>query len=378
MRASSALVFAALLFAGCSEEVGDASTSSTSSASPTGGAAGGTTTGTPGLNEGTELSFEVPEADRVYIDLAKPEVVTPADGESSLDWDLALTGYDVLTNSGPSGPGGGSGFGPLDPIEFLGDVVPVVPFLSPDATGGAFLDWWKYDNAAHVIWSRYHVYGIKDGTRLWKVQILSFYGDEQGTPVSALYQIRYAEVFEGSAGPVQTLTKIDGTAGGPSPSETTPSDCLDLASGALIPLTPAEAQASTAWHLCFRRSEIFVNGEVGGPKGVLAVDIDAKKTAGESLAEVKTRSAESELPRFESIDWATLTAPDLVYRGDRIVTTFTDLWLEPGASPPAPKDVAWLVVGADGKTNFLLRFDRFEGPTDKSPGKVTMRVKTVQ
>jgi hypothetical protein len=60
------------------------------------------------------------------------------------------------------------------------------------------------------------------------------------------------------------------------------------------------------------------------------------------------------------------------------VTTFTDLWLEPGANPPAPKDVAWLVVGADGTTNFLLRFDGFEGPTAKSPGKVTMRVKTVK
>jgi hypothetical protein len=374
MRALSALVFAALLLAGCSEEVGDASTGSNA----TGATGEPTTTGTPGINEGTELKFDVPEADRVLIDLAKPEVVAIADSETSLDWDLALTGYDVLTNSGPSGPGDGSGFGPLDPIEFLGSKVPVVPFLAPDATGGAFLDWWKYDNTAHVIWSRYHVYGIKDGSKLWKVQILSFYGDEQGTPVSALYQVRYAEVFEGSSGPVQTLTKIDGTAGGPSPAETTPSDCLDLASGALIPLTPAEAQTSMAWHLCFRRSEIFVNGEEGGPKGVLAVDIDAKKTAGESLDEVKVKTAESELARFESIDHAALTAPDLVYRGDRIVTTFTDLWLEPGANPPAPKDVAWLVVGADGTTNFLLRFDGFEGPTAKSPGKVTMRVKTVK
>lgn len=369
MRALSALVFAALLLAGCSEEVGGASTT---------GASSGTTTGTPGINEGTELRFDVPETERVHIALAKPEVVTPADGATSLDWDLAMTGYDVLTNSGPSGAGNGSGFGPLDPIEFLGDVVPVVPFLAPDATGGAFLDWWKYDNGAHVIWSRYHIYGIKDGSKLWKVQILSFYGDEQGSPVSALYQIRYAEVLEGGSGPTQTLTKIDGTAGGPSPPETAPSDCLDLGSGAIIPLTPPEAQASTAWHICFRRSEIFVNGEVGGPKGVLAVDIDAAKTAGESLDEVKVKTADSELPRFESIDWAALTAPDLVYRGDRIVTTFTDLWLEPGADPPAPKDVAWLVVGADGVTKFLLRFDAFEGATAKSPGKVTMRVKTVK
>lgn len=368
MRAFFALVFAAPLLAGCSEEVGGTTT----------GSPGGTTTGGPQVNEGTELSFDVPETARVYVDLAEPAVIAPADGEASLDWDLALTGYDVLTNSGPSGPGDGSGFGPLDPIEFLGSVVPVVPFLAPDATGGAFLDWWKYDNTEHVIWSRYHVYGVKDGARLWKVQILSFYGEQQGAPTSGLYQARFAEVFEGSVGPVTTLTKIDGTAGGPSPPPTAKSDCLNLDSGALIPLTPGEAQASTAWHLCFRRSEIFVNGEEGGPKGALAVDIDAKQTAGESLAEVKAKTAETELARFEGIDHATLTAPDLVYRGDRIVTTFTDLWLEPGADPPAPKDVAWLVVGANGTSNFLLRFDRFEGATAKSPGKVTMRVKTVK
>jgi hypothetical protein len=320
----------------------------------------------------------VPESGRVYLDLATPAVITPADGEPSTDWDLALSGYDVLTNSGPSGPGNGSAFGPLDPIEFLGDVVPVVPFLSPDTTGGAFLDWWKYDNTEHIIWSRYHVYGIKDGDRLWKVQVLSFYGVEQGAPVSALYQARYAEVLAGGPGPVTTLTAIDGTAGGPSPPETAPSDCLDLDSGALIPLTPPEALASKAWHLCFRRSEIAVNGEYGGPKGVLAVDIDAASTAKETLAEVKAKTAESELPRFEGIDQATLTAPELVYRGDRIVTAFTDQWIAPDPAPAAPKDAAWFIMGADGESKFLLRFDRFEGPTDKSPGKVTLRVKTVK
>jgi hypothetical protein len=366
MRAWSIVSFAAILLAGCSEEVGSAG-------APAGGASGSVSG-----NEGTELTVDVPESGRVYIDLAAAKVITPANEGDSTDWHLALSGYDVLTNSGPSGPGDGSAFGPLDPIDFLGDVAPPVPFLAPDTTGGAFIDWWKYDNTEHVIWSRYHVYGVRDGARLWKVQILSFYGEEQGSPVSALYQARFGEVLDTGLGPITTLTHIDGTAGGPSPPATAPSDCLDLDGGKLIPLTPPEAIVSKAWHLCFRRSEIAVNGEYGGPRGVLAADIDADKTSGETLEQVKAKSADTELARFEGIDDAALTAAGITYRGDRIVTAFTDQWVEKGSDPPAPSDAAWFVVGPDNTSKFLLRFDRFEGATAKSPGKVTMRVKTVK
>jgi len=206
MRALRAFLFASLSVAalplsGCDESVGK----------PHDGAGGSGSGGGSSINEGTELTVDVPETDRVYIDLAKAAVVTPADGTASLDWDLALSGYDVLTNSGPSGPGNGSAFGPLDAVEIQADTRPVVPFVTPDTTGGAFLDWWKYDNIEHVIWSRYHIYGVQDGARLWKVQVLTFYGEEQGAPVSARYQVRYAEVLNGSALPITTITNIDGT-----------------------------------------------------------------------------------------------------------------------------------------------------------------------
>jgi len=372
MRALRAFLFASLSVAalplsGCDESVGK----------PHDGAGGSGSGGGSSINEGTELTVDVPETDRVYIDLAKAAVVTPADGTASLDWDLALSGYDVLTNSGPSGPGNGSAFGPLDAVEIQADTRPVVPFVTPDTTGGAFLDWWKYDNIEHVIWSRYHIYGVQDGARLWKVQVLTFYGEEQGAPVSARYQVRYAEVLNGSALPITTITNIDGTAGGPSPLDTTPSDCLDLDKGALIPLTPAEAITSKAWHLCFRRSVISVNGEFGGPRGVTAVDMDAAQTEGETLEAVKVRTADTELPRLQGIDYAALTSPELVYRGDRIVTAFSDLWVLPGTKPPKLRDAAWLVVGADGTSNYVVVFNKFEGATEKTPGRVTMHSKAV-
>lgn len=364
----SFLSAAALPLSGCDESVG----------APAGGTASAGAGAGSSINEGSELTVDVPETERVYIDLAKPAVVTPADGPSSLEWGLAMSGYDVLTNSGPSGPGAGSAFGPLDTVEIQADTRPVVPFVTPDTTGGAFLDWWKYDNTAHVIWSRYHIVGVKDKDRLWKVQVLTFYGEQAGAPVSALYQIRYAEVTSGGSSPTVTLTNIDGTAGGPSPPDSAPSDCLDLDKGAIIPLTPPQAVTSTTWHLCFRRNIISVNGEFGGPKGVLAVDLDAASTEKETLDEVKARTADNELPRFEAIDYAALTAPDLVYRGDRIITAFTDLWVLPGTSPPALRDASWLVMGPDGTSNYVMVFNKFEGATQASPGKVTMHIKAVK
>ncbi len=179
-------------------------------------------------------------------------------------------------------------------------------------------------------------------------------------------------------GPTTTLVDIDGTAGGPSPLDTTPSDCLALDTGKLLSLTPAEALTSTAWHLCFRRAIINVNGDYGGPKGASAVDMDAAQTESETLDSVKAKTAASELARFDAVDYAALTAPGLVYQGDHIVTAFTDLWTLPGSSPPALRDAAWLVIGPDGTSNYVIVFNKFEGATAKTPGRVTMHVKPVK
>lgn len=373
-RALTAILSLVLPLVACSEDSGAGGSGGG------GGGAGALGGGAPG----TALSVAVPEEGRVFVklgldlDLDPPAVVTPADGATSTDWDLAFEGLDVFTNSGASGPGDGGGFGPLDPPVFLDDVAPEVPFIQQDAAGGAFIDWYVYDGTAHAIWSRYHVYGVRDGDRLWKVQILSYYGEAQGAPVSALYQVRYAEVSPSGAGATVELPNVDATAGGLGAPETAPSACLDLGTGVITPLAPAEARASAAWHLCFRRDRVSVNGGLGGPRGVGAVDLDAEAAASETLDEVKTRTAASEKARFEAVTHEALSNPKLAYHGDRIVSVFSDAWIEPGAAPMAPALASWLVVSADGVTRDLIAFEGFEGPTSKSPGTVKLRVKKVK
>lgn len=323
---------------------------------------------------GTELKVAVPESGRVFVKLGpEPAVVTPADPQTDKGWDVAFEGLDVYTNSGPSGSGQSRAFGPNDAVVFIGDVAPEVPdvLLTGDKTGGAFVRWYFYEGApTHALHSRFHVFGVKDADKLYKVQILSYYGERDGAPVAALFRVRWKQIAP-SEGPTQEATNIDGTASGADAAN----ECLDLATGAKASLTPAEALASSAWHLCFRRQNISVNGELGGPRNIGAVDLDAEKVVTEKLTEILERTPESEQARFDGIDAASFDGQ--TFRGDRVVSAFSGLWLKKGSSPPAPEQVAWLVVGADGKSKSLLGFARFEGATDKTPGTIVMRVKAV-
>jgi hypothetical protein len=327
------------------------------------------------------LEVTVPASGRAFVELATPAAAAvDGDGATSTAWDMALEGYEVFTNGGLSGPGEAGALGPYAPEIFDTGVDPGSPILTRDAVGGAFLLWYGYDytNPAHALFSRYHVFGVRDGDRLWKVQILSYYGDVEGAPVSAMYRLRYAELTSGGALPTQEVANLDGTAGGATGSDESPSECLDLGTGARVMLAPSEAVTSPAWHLCFRREVISVNGELGGPRGVAAVDLHGAETPFESAADLEGRTAESELGRFEAATFEALSDPKLAYRGDRVVSIFSDQWVDPKASPPAPLPGTWVVLAAGGEQRFMVSFTGFAGPSEATPGKVAARVRPVK
>ena len=366
--AATAAAVLLLWLAACSDSAGSKATTTTP------GADAGTD-GAVDYSGGTPLS--VPVSGRTYVKLSDPPaIVAPADPATDKSWDLAFEGVDVFTNSGPSGSGLGSAFGPLDGIVFIGDAPPSVPFHDADMTGGAFLRWWYYGGAPdHALYSRYHVYGVQDGAKQWKVQVLNYYGMRDGAAVSALYSVRWAEVTATGMGTVHQLDDLDGTAGGPSQPVGAKSECLDLDTSARLMLTPDEALASSAWHLCFRRENISVNGEKGGPRNIGAVDLDAAKSATETLAVVVQETSDTQLPHFNEITPASLMGQP--FRGDRIVSAFGALWLQPGVTPIAPANNVWLVYGADGAATYLVGFARFVGATATGPGTIEMRIKGV-
>jgi len=325
---------------------------------------------------GEEIEIPVPETGKVFVKLSPLSIVAaPADPKASSGWDMAFEGYAITTNGGASGPGKSACFGPLDGVAFVADTAPSVPFLVADKAAGAFLDWYAYEGApSHALFSRYHVVGVKDGDRLWKVQLLSYYGERDGAPISALYNIRYAELTAGGAGPTQEVRAIDGTAGGAGGGADKTNELLDLEKGTRTALTPAEALAASSWHLSFRRQNVGVNGGLGGPRGVTACDLDEPLRKDETVDTVKTRTAESEKARFDAVTRASFDGK--AFRADRIVSGFGDLWIDRTGATPAPAYATWLVVDASGQ-KYLVGFSKLVSPTTTSPGTVVMHRKPV-
>ncbi|NUP13667.1 MAG: hypothetical protein HOW73_47130 [Polyangiaceae bacterium] len=311
-------------------------------------------------------------AGRAYVDLDTVAIVAESDA-----WDVVIDGREVYTNGGVSGSGKGAAF-PIDAPVFADDTVPAdVPFLIEDQSGGPFVDWYVYDGGTHQVYSRYHVFGVRRGEELYKVQILSFYGEVEGAPVPAVYQLRSARVTDAGVEETVLHVNVDGTAGGAGPEPSEPSGCLRLATDERFMLTPEEAKSSSDWDLCFRRDAVLLNGGTGGAVGIDAVDLQASESAGETLADVMDLTPESELPAFDAVAYTDLTDASLSYRTDGVVTAFTDKWIEPGSNPLEPGMLAFLVAGADGETPFFVAFEKLTGATAESPGIVTMRIKAI-
>lgn len=329
--------------------------------------------------QASALSLTVGPDSRTFVELATPAAVeVEGSGDGSIDWDLAVQGHDVFINGGISGPGSSKAFGPLSAPTYLSDTAPEAPLMLEDRAGGALLDWYKYVGSTHQLYSRYHVYGLRDGDRLFKLQVLGYYGEQLGAPVPALYRVRYAEVTEAGLGDVHDVAGIDGTAGGSQSNDREPSGCLNLDTEEVSALTPAEAAESDAWQLCFRREGVAVNGGRSGPRGMTAVDLQAASTADETEAELKARTAASEQALFDEQDFAALSDPSLVYRPDGIVTAFAQRWLEPGSEPLALSDSVWLVVGADGASKYLMRFSDLVGDPAIEPATLSLEAKLVR
>lgn len=320
-------------------------------------------------------SLDVPTgADPVYVDLDTPAIVTASDA-----WELRFDGPRIFTNGGASGSGKSSAFGPNDLDVFDAGKVPTdVPFLIKDEAGGAFIKWYAYDGNTHLLYSRFHTYGIRRAGELYKVQILGFYGEQQGAPVAALYQVRAAAVSSSGVEATATYVDIDGTAGTTEPTPSDPSGCLRLSTGAVSLLTPAEASASSDWDLCFRRATISVNGGDGAAGDVEAVDLQADQTTTEVLEDVMAKTADSEQPAFDAVTDPQLEATDLLWLKDGVVSAFTNRWTTPGVTPLEPAPFSWVVAGSDGETPFAVVFDGFDGATATSVGTVHLRVKHLQ
>ncbi len=136
----------------------------------------------------------------VYVDFSSGAIVTPANPATSTDWDLAFTNYEVHQNATVFGPGSAGTYEiwtdqtvPTDFNETLS--APTAPqAYFADELGSVMTDWYSYNGQTHTLTSKQHVYVIQTGAHYYKLQIITYYKDVGGTPVSGWYNFRWAEL----------------------------------------------------------------------------------------------------------------------------------------------------------------------------------------
>jgi hypothetical protein len=121
-------------------------------------------------------TLDLPAAGPTMVDLNAGATVT-----SGTDWDLKVSGWQVLTNGGVSGGGKVGVY--ADTTAFADIVTAALPAqaYSSDAFGGVFAGspWYRYNidpSAPNHIHPTFNVYLIKRGEAVYKVQLIDYYG----------------------------------------------------------------------------------------------------------------------------------------------------------------------------------------------------------
>lgn len=146
----------------------------------------------------TSTSFVV-GTNKVYFDFSTGSAVTPTTPTNSTEWDLAFYAYDIMQNSAPNGIGACEAFqaytvltdDPTDIDAFT--TQPDAPMFE-DIPGSALTEWYDYDDETHILTSKEYVYLVSTGDAVYKLQIQTYYANIGGSPTSAWYTIRWAEL----------------------------------------------------------------------------------------------------------------------------------------------------------------------------------------
>src|SRR5688572_23784057 len=143
---------------------------------------------------------------------------------------------------------------------------------------------------------------------------------------------------------------------------------IRLGSGAQV-VTPATPSTSTEWDLGLFATSVMTNGGAAGPGGVSVACLCRPEP---TVAELQTRTAASQLARFEAITIADVPAAS-EFMDDALSPVVTGWFNNQGAAAVADPTRSFLVrEGTSAPVFTKLRITQLEAPTSTSPGRVTI------
>ncbi|HSH00435.1 MAG TPA: HmuY family protein [candidate division Zixibacteria bacterium] len=137
----------------------------------------------------------------VYFDFSTGSSATPANPETSMDWDFRLNNYNFELNNELFGAGDSRAYkvyidmtDGTDISELTAAPIQAQAYTA-DTRASAFDGWFTYTGPPlHQILSNGDIYGIYDGTTYYKVTIVSWYTIYDGAPKSANFQVLWEEL----------------------------------------------------------------------------------------------------------------------------------------------------------------------------------------
>ena len=147
-------------------------------------------------------AFSTEPHDFTYFSFEDQDVVALTDAEAaeSSEWDIAFKRNEIRLNGGGSGPSNVRGFDLNSAEEVVAEGVfdaltatdiPGSDAFSTDGPAYVLGEWYNYDSTTHFLSTRYHVYIIDTGAGFYKMQLLSYYREVEGSPVSGFITFRW-------------------------------------------------------------------------------------------------------------------------------------------------------------------------------------------
>jgi len=146
------------------------------------------------------LIFDASGGGPIYVDFSAGTTTNPSDPRNSLDWDLEFVNYEIHQNATIFGIGACGTYevwqDQTDATDF--SETPEAPTAPQayfaDQFGSVMTDWYNYDENTHVLTSKNHVYAIRNDGHYYKLQVITYYRDIGGNPLSAYYTFRWLEL----------------------------------------------------------------------------------------------------------------------------------------------------------------------------------------